>query len=279
VKKIYGLFSAWALAAFAVPFLASAQTTGKPLDLMNRTTRMVSVQLQMQVLMGRSQIVEMGFAPSVSGMFTSDGTKATIQVRGSSSGIPAPEFAPVQAGPAMATIAGARLMNIGDLTVTIDIATGATRVNQMAMGSANVTARLGGATVLNNRPVNFGFVTRSANDLGPLFIATINAANPAGGQQVSIDGAACAKAGSGFLQQAMMFGLSDCDSRIRIGNMMVDQFSNEVQVDPAPFNTMTGIVKTVGTQVITLAPVLGIQIPEAVRFNRVNTTLQLTETN
>jgi hypothetical protein len=290
VKKTTGFASALAsgfsmlmlAAVLGSPLPVSAQTVPdaagpRPVDLARPETRVVRVEVARRVLMGTSAIVDMGFDPALPAEFSSDGTTATVRVRGADVTVVAPLFDPLMAGPANAAITDARFVMQGDLVLSIDVATGATEVEQSAMGMAVATVRIGALTVLDREPLSFGVRTRGSTARGPLKIATIGTPNPTGGAPVLINGAACAPAGSAFERDAMVFGLASCGAQIMVGGQPTPQFTNQVSIDPMPFDRATGTVVTVGNQVVALGAVLGMQLPEAIRFNRDLSAFRISE--
>jgi hypothetical protein len=280
---MYGLFSALvAVVAFALPFHSSAQDApdagpGQPLDLTRPEARAVNVEIARRVLMGPSDIVEMGFDPALPAEFSSDAGTATVRVRGADVVVVAPLFDPLMAGPASAAITGAQFVMQGDLVLTIDRASGATEIEQQAMGMAMISLQIGALRILTNEPLNFGVMTRGSTSRGPLTLATIGAADPMGGPAVRINGAACAPVGSPFERDAMLFGLARCDSLIMVNGQPEPQFTNQQSVAPVPFDAATGTVITVGNQVIAIADVLGQDLPDAARFNRDLSAFRITE--
>jgi len=276
VKKIYGLFTIGALLTLSAPLPAAAQASGTPLDLTNTQSRDVMLEVGLPQLGPDGQRTAAGFGPMLRGQLTVSGGVATVSVAGADSGIQAPLFDPLRAGPANITLTDGSLMNPSALTVEIELSSGDAEIRQMSMGTINVTASIGNNAVLSNQPLEFVVTTRSATGFGSLFRATLMAAAPMGGAPVTIMGSACARSGSPFLDD-MSFSVRECDGMIMAGGASIDEFVSEVEFQPAGFDPMSGEIQAVGTQVIVLQPLLGIQIPNIVRFNDTDQRVRITE--
>jgi hypothetical protein len=268
------LACAIALAAGARP--AWAQQRDRALDLENPASRMVQVELAIQSLDADGRVVQMGFGPKLPASFSSDGTTARVEIAGADAMVQPPALAPVQIANLMAEFAAAELTSVGNLVAQIDVATRATRITQMAMGRTTITARLNGTVALDQQPLEFAVITQAATDLGPLFLAGLVAVNPLDGMPVVVPGGACAMAESPFLANPS-FGLQDCNTQVRVGESQQDRFVDTRRVNPEPFNARRGEVHAVGTEKLSISPILGVRLPDAIGFNRTNQILRITE--
>jgi hypothetical protein len=168
----------------------------------------------------------------------------------------------------MVTFSDGMLTTVSDQVTTLDPASGAARLSRMASGMITINVNVGGLMLM--QAITFDVIDFAATDMGPLFTAERAPRMAMAGAvptMVNVGArAVCAMAGSPFLMMADL-AIPDCAAMIMRTDMMTmmttttPAFMNAVQLDPKPFDPMTGEIRPVGVQVIRVAPFMIAGIP------------------
>jgi hypothetical protein len=237
------------LCGVAASWTLAAEAGAQALDLTNPTARMVNVETMTAMTDASGVVTGTAFGPKVPAMLSVDGGVATVTIAGENAAPGAPTFGPIALmnGGIMVNFTNGRFDMVGGRTISIDVASGNARVEQTSMGMIDLNIMVAGLMLM--QPVTFNVATVSATNLGPLFSADTvrdpNAPGVTSGAPLRIQGSgrACAMDGSGFLDP--MVGVPPCAP---------ERFANPVQLDPKPFDPMTGELTTVGFTGISLLP-------------------------
>jgi hypothetical protein len=277
------LLSALCLTSLIGAALAQNAAAQSALNIMDTSARTVRTQTLTQTLDAMGKVVDGQFGDAISTALSADGGRLNATIEGDDVQTPAATFDPVNLGAIRVMFGNGMFTENSDQVTTLDPQTGAARLSRTASGMITIMVNVGGLMIM--QPVNFSVVEFAATDMGPLFVA--ESAPRMGAvmldQPLNIGGRGlvCAMAGSPFLAMTEL-SVPDCNSMTGAAMMMTDAFLNEVQVDPKPFDAMTGEIRPVGVQVIKVAPftIAGIMINvnPVVRF-KLDSVQRITEGN
>jgi hypothetical protein len=264
-----------ALIGVAVPNYAGAQSALNTMDTSARTVQVSTIE---QMIDAMGNLVDGEVSPGVASALTADGGRLNAALKPGPDAASAVMFNPLTIGGGiMVTFSNGMLSEISDQVTTIDPMTGAARVMRTASGTITINVNVAGLMIM--QPIMFNLIDFAATDMGPLFIADRAPrmapmgmgmpANPAGMDFSNVAAGArviCAKTGSPFLMM-MDLAIANCDAMVTRTDPMTmmmtssPAFMNPRQIDPKPFDPMTGEIRPVGVSVIRVAPFMIAGIP------------------
>jgi hypothetical protein len=260
-----------ALIGAAVPNHATAQSA---LNVMDTTARSVQIQVVRQMLDAMGNLVDGELSPAIASDLTANGGRLNAAIK-PADGMATIQFDPISLAGIMVNFTNGTFSEVSDQVTSLDPMTGAARISRTATGMITINVNVAGLMIM--QPIMFTLTDFAATDMGPLFIADraprmgggMGGGGGLGGGLGNLIGGAraiCANAGSPFLMMPDL-AIADCGAMITRTDPMTmmmtstPAFLNPRQIDPKPFDPMTGEIRPVGVSVIRVAPFMVAGIP------------------